>query len=1021
MWAVLIFAAVASGLVSWDFESGTLEGWRVVSGNLPPQPTAAEDDRWGDRFGKQGRYFIGTCELPGGGFDDRRTGELRSPEFTIRGDFIRLLVGGGAHPNECFVALVDAQTGRELARATGRNAEFMMPVYWDVRRYKGRRVFIRIVDRHTGGWGHINVDDIREMTAEQVLKERQRRRNKQIRDIAEALAWMQKQPDDSYRRPYTGDHLAKIAVPVGGIGTGSVYLCGDGDLRGWQIFNHVNLAAEIPYNFLAVFMKPPDGPARAYVCQRDGIGPLPGLEASGFRAEYPEPAVSFRIDDLNLLVIVTASSPLVPSDAEASSLPVIFFDVELLNYGQPVKAAAMLCVTNTVGWDGYQEIRGLKCPSLGRNWSRSIVLTAGEKRGRAVEMGADIDKASPGFGTMIAAAAEPASTAAGCPDIRELLEQFARTGSVGGPSRAGPTAPGRTHLCAIVKPLSDSDDGLLRQYGSASFLFAWHFPNRFREWAGSRGKYRVGNWYSRYGGNARQIAERVLHKIHYLTDQTDEFRFSFWRASTWPRWLAECLAAHIASARSPLVMWLEDGTVAGFEGLREREGCCPMNCTHVYNYAQTIAFLWPELERRMRELELSVQMMPNGLIRHRVNLPLSLPRTTGPAVDGHLGTILKAYRETLMCPDLSWLRKWWPKIKRAMDAAMENWDADGNGIIEGPQWNTYDCYFYGANTYTGTLYLAALRAAEEMAKRVGDSRAASRYRERFEIGRRNLDRICWREDLGYYVQVYDADRYTQHQWGIGCLADQLIGQWWADLLGLGPLLPPEHIRRALNSILVNNWRRGFTAEPYHHRYPGEDMGLINCTWPYGDRPGRPVNYADGIWTGVEYEVAAEMIYQGLVQKGLLVARAARSRFDGRRRNPFDEPECGHHYARPMSSWSLLLALSGVRVDGPAGLVSIERFAKGTRRWLVTWPEGWGMVTTRLEGGTYELWIGCDGGRARIARLRLRLPPGHWDVSPECAGDFANVRAEPARWLSLEFRQPVVMEAGERLQLKLARR
>ena len=151
----------------WDFETGDLQGWRVVSGDLGPQPTHNDNDRWGGNFAKQGRWFIGTCEVPGGGFDDARTGEIRSPTFASRSRFIRLLVGGGADRNSTYVALIRAGDGQELKRASGHNAEAMTPVLWEVSADRGAVVYLKIVDRATGGWGHINVDDIRELTPQE--------------------------------------------------------------------------------------------------------------------------------------------------------------------------------------------------------------------------------------------------------------------------------------------------------------------------------------------------------------------------------------------------------------------------------------------------------------------------------------------------------------------------------------------------------------------------------------------------------------------------------------------------------------------------------------------------------------------------------------------------------------------------------------------------------------------------------------------------------------------------------------
>jgi hypothetical protein len=93
---------------------------------------------------------------------------------------------------------------------------------------------------------------------------------------------------------------------------------------------------------------------------------------------------------------------------------------------------------------------------------------------------------------------------------------------------------------------------------------------------------------------------------------------------------------------------------------------------------------------------------------------------------------------------------------------------------------------------------------------------------------------------------------------------------------------------------------------------GKEGGLLLCSWPDGGKPSLPFVYSDEVWTGIEYQVASHCIMAGLVDEGLEIVRVARARYDGTRRNPFDEFECGHWYARALASWALLPALTGVR-------------------------------------------------------------------------------------------------------------
>jgi hypothetical protein len=249
-------------------------------------------------------------------------------------------------------------------------------------------------------------------------------------------------------------------------------------------------------------------------------------------------------------------------------------------------------------------------------------------------------------------------------------------------------------------------------------------------------------------------------------------------------------------------MVLEGKRTLAFEGCNDNSGCCPMNCTHVYNYEQAMAHLYPEVERSMRETDFLVNMRPDGSMGFRTAVPL---RAGGfvpfPAADGQMGCVMKVYREWRLGAGDEWLRKLWPEVKRALEFAWKKWDADRDGVMEGEQHNTYDIEFYGPNTMMGTLYLGALAAASRMARHIGDSASADSYEKLRKEGSARLDQLLWNGE--YYVQKIDetAEKAKRYQYGEGCLSDQLLGQWFAEVVGLGKLLPADHVRRTLSRTL----------------------------------------------------------------------------------------------------------------------------------------------------------------------------------------------------------------------------
>jgi uncharacterized protein (DUF608 family) len=362
-----------------------------------------------------------------------------------------------------------------------------------------------------------------------------------------------------------------------------------------------------------------------------------------------------------------------------------------------------------------------------------------------------------------------------------------------------------------------------------------------------------------------------------------------------------------------------------------------------------------------------------------------------PAADGQMGSVLKLYREWQISGDTTFLRKLWPEAKRALEFAWTFWDADRDGVMEGEQHNTYDIEFYGPNPMMTALYLGALKAGAAMAEAVGDSGAAVEYRRLVESGRAKVDAL-WNGE--FYVQrVPPPDRIVaqplegaetwhasslvdgqpRYQYGEGCLSDQLLGQWFSDMSGPGELLPPERVRAALASIYRYNFRHDFFDHQNAQRIYAlnDEKGLLLCSWPKGGRPALPFVYADEVWTGIEYQVAAHLIHHGLVFEGLAIVRGTRDRYDGRRRNPWNEVECGSHYARALASWSVLLALSGFRYSAPEQRLSFApRFNADDFRTFFSAGSGWGVFSQRADAQSVTATLRADYGEVRLRRLAL---------------------------------------------------
>lgn len=479
-------------------------------------------------------------------------------------------------------------------------------------------------------------------------------------------------------------------------------------------------------------------------------------------------------------------------------------------------------------------------------------------------------------------------------------------------------------------------------------VLAWHFPNH------ARGR-QYANWFK----DAEDVANYVVKNHKRLSNETRLWRDTFYD-STLPYWLLDRLHSTVANLATGTTEWWGNGRFWAWEGVV----CCAGTCTHVWNYEHALARLFPDIQRNIRERQDFGEGFDanTGLVGFRSDRQY--------AADGQCGTILKAYREHLCSKDDKFLKSNWPKIKKALQFSM-NHDPNGDGIIEDSQHNTYDINFEGANTFVGALYLAALRAGEEMAKLMKDSSFAAECRTRFERGQRATMQHLWSGE--YFIQEVDQVKVKEHQYGPGCLSDQLFGQGWAHQVGLGHLYPTKQVRTALESIWKYNWTPDVGA---HNKVwaperpfavPGEG-GLFICTWPTGGRQKEPVRYRDEVWTGIEYQVAGHMIWEGMVEEGLAMCKAVHDRYHPAKRNPYNEVECSDHYARALASWGVLTALAGFEYDGPAGHIGFGPRMTPFKS-VFTCAEGWGT----FEQTASEVRLMVKYGRLRLSSISVSLP------------------------------------------------
>jgi uncharacterized protein (DUF608 family) len=795
-----------------------------------------------------------------------------------------------------------------------------------------------------------------------------------------------------YNGDYTGEHLNRVAFPMGGMGAGMICLEGTGALSHVSLRNKPEVFNE-PCTFAAICVKGKTNTARVlegpvpdwkkFGAPGTGNGAsgssfgLPRFREAAFRARFPFGTVMLADPDVPLDVEITGWSPFEPGDADGASLPVAALEYRFTNKSRaPVEAVFSWNAKNFMGVG--QNTQAVKTAPDG-----FILWSAGAKD-RGWEEGA-----------LSATVNDPAVKVnaawfrGGWWDPLTMAWNDIAEGKCyeRPPVSEGGASPGATLFVPFTLGPRASKTIVLR--------LAWHvgqtnlrlgkdpepkpgvqvLPGAYKPW---------------YAGRFEGIDDVTNYwRGHYdaLRAKTKRFTDCFYD-STLPPEVLEAVAANLTILKSPTVLRQADGRMWAWEGCSDNSGCCHGSCTHVWNYAQALPHLFPALERTLRETEFGPSQDDRGHQTFRSAIPIRpLVPDFHAAADGQLGGIMKIYRDWRISGDTEWLRRHWPKVKQSLNYCIDTWDPGHKGWLEEPHHNTYDIEFWGPDGMCTSFYLGALQAAAKMGQALGEP--VPLYAELFEKGAQRLEQDLF--DGEYFIQKIQwqglrAKDPTQvksfggsyspeavelmkkegpkYQYGTGCLADGVLGAWMALVCGVGQVGDAKKIASHLKGVHKYNLRRDLTAHanPQRPSYAcGAEGGLLICTWPKGGKLSLPFVYSDEVWTGIEYQVASHLMLMGLVNEGLEIVRVCRDRYDGGVRNPFNEYECGHWYARAMSSYGLLQGLSGARYDAVEKTLYLEPRIKGDFRCFLSTATGYGTVGVKrgkpfveVKSGTIEV-------------------------------------------------------------------
>jgi len=800
-----------------------------------------------------------------------------------------------------------------------------------------------------------------------------------------------------FNTTYKGDRLNRVAFPMGGMGAGMICLEGTGAISHVSVRNKADVFNE-PFMFGAIAVKGVkngakvlEGPVperKLYGDPSTGNGSsnsnygFPRFEEAEFMARFPFGSVFLRDKDIPADVEIRGWSPFHPSQEDLSSLPLAALEYTFTNQTDSTlemvfsyHAQNFMRILNRNQWGSFYENEGhsIQAAENGFILAQSCLPDKPHYKG-------DFS-----ISTLEEATMDYRWFRGGWYDARTMLWN-----DIENASAISDTASAGSENASLYIPFSlEAGDSK-----TIHLLMSWYVPHSDQRFGGippvtgspscdpetdcCSEEYTSQFYEPWYSGRFKDIFEVSEYwKSNYtdLLDKAELFSQTLF-ASDLPPEVLEAVSANLGILKSPTVLRQKNGALWAFEGcFDEAGGCCHGSCTHVWNYAQAIPHLFPRLERSLRETEFQVSQDEYGHQNFRSALPIQYTdHGFHAAADGQLGGMLKAYREWRISGDLQWLRALWPNIKSSYEFCSDSWDPDKKGVLVEPHHNTYDIEFWGPDGMCSSIYLGATRAMMEMAGALGEDITSfesilnngTRYMEdNLYNGEYFIQETTWKGlrtpppdehleanwNISYSDEAYDILKREgpKYQYGNGCLADGIIGAWLNSVCGLPEILDPEKVHSHLNSIHKYNFRTDLSdhVNPQRPGFgTGNDGGLLLCTWPGEDQPSLPFVYSNEVWTGIEYQVASHLMMQGEVEKGLDIVREVRRRYDGTIRNPFNEYECGHWYARAMASYALMQGLTGLFYDAVDKTLYINSQLGNDFQCFISTETGYGLAGLR---------------------------------------------------------------------------
>ncbi len=417
------------------------------------------------------------------------------------------------------------------------------------------------------------------------------------------------------------------------------------------------------------------------------------------------------------------------------------------------------------------------------------------------------------------------------------------------------------------------------------FILSWYFPNLT-----SRDGEMLGHYYENFykssldanifleeGYNSIFKSATTFSELLYATDLPAIYPDS-WSSNLSP--MIKCSVYH------------KNGNFGLWEGL----GYCGLHTTDItYHASFSLISLFPDLQKKQMKMG-AMHQREDGRTHHSFKPDMKCSDNGYERVDLNMQFVLMVLRDYLFTGDRDYLLSLWDNVKKAMDATKAL-DTDNDGLPDyGTKRNTYDAWnFSGTPVYIDVLWLAALKAAIFIADIVGDKSRSDQWNGILLKGKEALEEKLWN---GEYYNLWRNDEVTDES----LMTDQLDGEWFIRTIGLEGIFSDERVRSVIEFIFRHNFDK--------------EQGLVNATvpenrWTSLDTYNNCQTIA--VWTGIGYVFAALALAVGETEISDTVVDSIHHN-QLRLGHFWDHWECGHHYTRPMSSWSSLLTASGLKID-----------------------------------------------------------------------------------------------------------